>query len=861
MATLSTVAVDFIANTAKFTQGLENAQSATKRWATNTKKETQAATDAFDGASKALDRFAKQILTVVSVQRVGALFAQAAKDVSALVDEAQKVGVAAKDFDVLTRAAEKNGTSIDTVKRSFIEIQKSINEARKGTKETSDAFKQLGLAYTLLEQQSPIEQFYAVADALNSIKNANDRAAIGTILLGKSYNELNPVLALGSQRIKELGSGGLTQKQLENVDKVSKAFEDLNRTLKTEIKKSLAEIAGLLTNIAKGATFIVENFGNIARVAAIAFSPVVLLKFSDYLFDIALKLLDVVKYIDEMKKVGEILGGVTVFTSLSDIIKVKLAPALATLIPLFRNLAIAITAAAAAASKFLIVIAALPIVMIATAEAMSIVLRITADMFELFAGEQSQTARELREYAKNYNKFSDDVVYAVNLVVGVEEENIKIIEATTDVQRALAEQTRKTTMTANEAALARQAAAEQLEREEKILAEVAKREQEISEQLFADLANRAKAIEESLMTPSQVYQAELDKAREVFQSGLISYETYQKRLEQIRKNAAKSTTDLIATPGEQVRRQILEFGRQYVEGIISLEEAQKAIQLTTANAGKGVTDFISTPIQKAKKQILDFSVAYVDGFATVEEVTAATNKVIKEMGQSVVDYIATPADEVRKRIANIVELYEAGFTTLEDSTAALAKASVELWEATNPKILEAFEFMSSFADQFARAIAEGQNFGDALKNVFKSILRDITALIIRTAILQGIMASIGFIGGTDAGAAFGRLTGLIPTTGPGRASGGAVMGGSPYRVGERGPETFVPSSNGYILPNDMQPGESTNVVQNIYVQTGVAQTVRAEMLQLLPRFKSEAMAGVLDAKQRGGSYAKGLSPV
>ena len=37
----------------------------------------------------------------------------------------------------------------------------------------------------------------------------------------------------------------------------------------------------------------------------------------------------------------------------------------------------------------------------------------------------------------------------------------------------------------------------------------------------------------------------------------------------------------------------------------------------------------------------------------------------------------------------------------------------------------------------------------------------------------------------------------------GRAIGGAVSGGTPYVVGERGPEIFVPQSSGKILPNDM----------------------------------------------------------
>jgi len=41
---------------------------------------------------------------------------------------------------------------------------------------------------------------------------------------------------------------------------------------------------------------------------------------------------------------------------------------------------------------------------------------------------------------------------------------------------------------------------------------------------------------------------------------------------------------------------------------------------------------------------------------------------------------------------------------------------------------------------------------------------------------------------------------------PGRAVGGPVSGGSPYIVGERGPELFVPGSSGSIIPNNKMGG-------------------------------------------------------
>jgi phage-related minor tail protein len=49
-----------------------------------------------------------------------------------------------------------------------------------------------------------------------------------------------------------------------------------------------------------------------------------------------------------------------------------------------------------------------------------------------------------------------------------------------------------------------------------------------------------------------------------------------------------------------------------------------------------------------------------------------------------------------------------------------------------------------------------------------------------------------------------------------RATGGPVSAGSPYMVGERGPELFMPSGSGTIIPNNQinNMGATTNVTNN-----------------------------------------------
>jgi len=47
-----------------------------------------------------------------------------------------------------------------------------------------------------------------------------------------------------------------------------------------------------------------------------------------------------------------------------------------------------------------------------------------------------------------------------------------------------------------------------------------------------------------------------------------------------------------------------------------------------------------------------------------------------------------------------------------------------------------------------------------------------------------------------------------------RADGGPITAGTPYLVGERGPEIVVPKSSGTVLPNGTGTGTSVTINQN-----------------------------------------------
>jgi len=165
-----------------------------------------------------------------------------------------------------------------------------------------------------------------------------------------------------------------------------------------------------------------------------------------------------------------------------------------------------------------------------------------------------------------------------------------------------------------------------------------------------------------------------------------------------------------------------------------------------------------------------------------------------------------------------------------------------LQESTAKLKILADDMGMTFASAFEEAILTGKKLSDTLRDLAKDVLRLVTRQTITNPMAEAISGSL--MGG------FGGF----------RANGGPVTGGGTYMVGERGPELFVPNTSGMIVPHEALQGGGGGVAvqQTINVTTGVQQTVRAEILSLMPQIANAAKAAVSDAKLRGGSYAAAL---
>ena len=99
-------------------------------------------------------------------------------------------------------------------------------------------------------------------------------------------------------------------------------------------------------------------------------------------------------------------------------------------------------------------------------------------------------------------------------------------------------------------------------------------------------------------------------------------------------------------------------------------------------------------------------------------------------------------------------------------------------------------------NSLVRAIQTGKFGFEDLRRVALSVLSEIAGAAIRS----GLNSISGSAGGGGQGGLLGTISSIVGSLfgAPGRATGGPVSPGRAYRVGENGPELFVPTSAGRV---------------------------------------------------------------
>ena len=169
-------------------------------------------------------------------------------------------------------------------------------------------------------------------------------------------------------------------------------------------------------------------------------------------------------------------------------------------------------------------------------------------------------------------------------------------------------------------------------------------------------------------------------------------------------------------------------------------------------------------------------------------------------------------------------------------------------------------FSASVGNAFADAIIAGEDFGEAIENVFRQAAHDITSQLVGILVNYGLQASSGGFGNYVAGQPGSTTTtpGYPGTYNqPGRARGGPVFPGGSYLVGENGPELFRPNRagmidngrNGSMHMSGGRPTVVNNYNYNLEVDTPNRIAAREAVIELLPQIQ-QAVAGSIQEEQR-----------
>lgn len=124
-----------------------------------------------------------------------------------VLTESTVTGIATDKLQEYMYAAELVDVSTETLTKSMAKQIKSMKSATDGSKTMVAAYDALGVSVTDANgnMRDSDTVYWELIDALGKVENETERDALAMTILGKSAQELNPLIEAGAQRMQELG--------------------------------------------------------------------------------------------------------------------------------------------------------------------------------------------------------------------------------------------------------------------------------------------------------------------------------------------------------------------------------------------------------------------------------------------------------------------------------------------------------------------------------------------------------------------------------------------------------------------------------------------------------------------------------
>lgn len=268
MATVATLTIDLIGQSAKLRSELGKASKSTKSWAQKTRSQVNSVGKLMAGAG------------VAGAAALTAVYANAAKEADLLAKTADKLGILPERLAGIQYAGELTGVAIGTTNKALQNMVKVVGEAGQGIGLGVRAFDQLNLSVSDLSTMSPDQQFSAIAEAMNKMENQTDKLTIATQLFGTRGAGLINTAALGADGLNamqiEAEALGITLNRVD-LAKIEQANDDFTRAQKVTgaFGKVLAsEVAPIVSALSTSFVESAKEAGGFGQVAQIVVSKV-----------------------------------------------------------------------------------------------------------------------------------------------------------------------------------------------------------------------------------------------------------------------------------------------------------------------------------------------------------------------------------------------------------------------------------------------------------------------------------------------------------------------------------------------------------------------------------------------------------
>lgn len=245
-----------------------------------------------EGAKKAADALnginAGAALAVTGIGLLAAAIVKAEKALISMTKESAEyakeiktlssvTGQSAESLQEFDYAAEMIGVSSDRIRDSLKETTNKMQEAATGTGDAYEAYNKLGVKITDVDGQlrSAEDVFYDTIDALGEMKNKTERDALAMDLMSESAQELNPLIEIGSDGLKQYAQEAhsmgyvLDNEALTALTEVDDAYQRLQKSQEGAKNQLSAEFAPYLTEFYEKITKLIKDGGQALKDSGI----------------------------------------------------------------------------------------------------------------------------------------------------------------------------------------------------------------------------------------------------------------------------------------------------------------------------------------------------------------------------------------------------------------------------------------------------------------------------------------------------------------------------------------------------------------------------------------------------------------